>query len=114
MILLYLLISTLIGTIIIELSFALILGIRKGKDILNVVLVNIMTNPFLVIFSFMIKARYGNQLYLITLFILEILAVLLEGFIYERYLEFKRIRPYLLSLILNSLSFMIGLLFSYM
>ena len=114
MILLNLLMTTLIGTVIIEVVFALLLGVRDKKDIMNIILANIMTNPFLVIFSFMIKAKHGDQVYYPVLFFMEILAVLSEGYIYRKYLEYKRIRPFLLSLILNLLSYTIGLLIIYM
>ena len=110
MILLSLLTSTLIGTIIIESFFAFVLGVRDKKDFLNIILVNIMTNPFLVIFTLMIKARYGSGLYYLALFIMEIVAVLIEGHVYNKYLNYKRIRAYKLSLILNLFSYTIGLL----
>ncbi len=114
MILFNLLVTTLSGTVLIEVLFALLLGVRNNTDIVNIVLANIMTNPFLVIFSFMIKARYGNQVYYPVLFLMESLAVLSEGYIYSKYLEYKRIRPFLFSLILNFLSYSIGLLIIYM
>ena len=114
MILLSLLLTALTGTVLIEVLFALLLGVRTTRDIMNIILVNIMTNPFLVIFSFMIKAKYGNHVYYPVLLFMEVLAVLSEGYIYSRYLEYKRIRPYFFSLILNLLSYTVGLLFIYM
>ena len=79
MILLNLLISRLAGTILIESFFAYVLGIRETKDFLNIVLVNLMTNPFLVMFSFMMKAKFGNSVYYVILLLMEMLAVFLEG-----------------------------------
>ena len=113
MILLSLLGSTLIGTIIIELFFAFVLGVRDKNDFLNIILSNIMTNPLLVIFTLLIKARYGNSIYYLVLFIMEIVAVLIEERVYDKYLNYKKIRAYKLSLILNLSSFLIGLVFNY-
>lgn len=113
MILFSLLISTLVGTIICELLLALLLGVNSGNDFLNIVLVNIMTNPFLVIFTLMIKARYGSIFYFLSLLIMEVLTVFVEGYVYDHYLSYKKIRAYNLSLILNLFSFIVGLFFSY-
>ena len=38
----------LVSTIIIELIISLILGVRNRKDIVNIILVNAMTNPLVV------------------------------------------------------------------
>ena len=44
-----LMLRSLICTIIIELLVSIILGIRNKKDILNVILVNIITNPLVAV-----------------------------------------------------------------
>lgn len=114
MILLNLLLSALIGTVLIEGFSAFLLGIRDPGDLVNISLANLMTNPFLVMFSFLMKARYGNKVYYPVLFIMEVLAVICEAYIYQRYLKSRKWNPFLLSLILNVLSFSAGLLFTYM
>lgn len=95
------------STIVIELIMSLLLGIRSKKDILNVILVNIMTNPLVV--SILMYITY-NRLFNITIsiIILEILVVLTEGFTYKKVLTFDKINPYVLSLILNISSYFIG------
>lgn len=95
------------STIVIELIMSLLLGIRNKKDILNVILVNIMTNPLVV--SILMYITY-NRLFNITIsiIILEILVVLTEGFTYKKVLTFDKINPYVLSLILNISSYFIG------
>lgn len=95
------------STIVIELIMSLLLGIRSKKDILNVILVNIMTNPLVV--SILMYITY-NRLFntTISIIILEILVVLTEGFTYKKVLTFDKINPYVLSLILNISSYFIG------
>lgn len=95
------------STIVIELIMSLLLGIRNKKDILNVILVNIMTNPLIV--SILMYITY-NRLFNITIsiIILEILVILTEGFTYKKVLTFDKINPYVLSLILNISSYFIG------
>ena len=95
------------STIVIELIMSLLLGIRNKKDILNVILVNIMTNP--VVVSILMYITY-NRLFntTISIIILEILVILTEGFTYKKVLTFDKINPYVLSLILNISSYFIG------
>lgn len=95
------------STIVIELIMSLLLGMRNKKDILNVTLVNIMTNPLVV--SILMYITY-NRLFntTISIIILEILVILTEGFTYKKVLTFDKINPYVLSLILNISSYFIG------
>lgn len=95
------------STIVIELIMSLLIGIRNKKDILNVILVNIMTNPLVV--SILMYITY-NRLFntTISIIILEILVILTEGFAYKKVLTFDKINPYVLSLILNISSYFIG------
>lgn len=95
------------STIVIELIMSLLLGIRNKKDILNVIFVNIMTNPLVV--SILMYITY-NRLFntTISIIILEILVILTEGFTYKKVLTFDKINPYVLSLILNISSYFIG------
>lgn len=95
------------STIMIELIMSLLLGMRNKKDILNVILVNIMTNPLVV--SILMYITY-NRLFntTISIIILEILVILTEGFTYKKVLTFDKINPYVLSLILNISSYFIS------
>ena len=94
-------------TIIIEITLAIILGYRK-KDLINVLLVNILTNPLLNSLLVGINYYYGLKARTIALVIMEILVVLVEGFIYQKYLERRKINGFILSLILNISSYGIG------
>lgn len=103
----YMLISLCL-TIIIEVTISLILKVRNKKDILLIVLVNLMTNPLVVSISFITNILHGLKMYYIVIVILEILAILIEGLVYKKYLNYKKINPFVLSLILNLISYLSG------
>ena len=95
-------------TILFETGLALILGVRKKRDIAVVVLAQALTNPPLVITLMLINLRCGFTIYCAAVAVLEILAFLAEGVVYKKTLDFKKINPFLLSLILNVFSFSAG------
>ena len=98
----------LILTILVEVLVAFILGYRK-KDLLNVILVNIITNPIVTTIPVYFNVEYGLQERNISLLILELLTLFTEGFIYKKYMDKRNINLYLLSLILNGSSYLLGL-----
>ena len=100
-------INSLIITLVVELSFAYILKYRK-KDLLNVFLVNVLTNPLLNSLIVAINFYYGLKWRNISLVIFEIVVVFVEGLIYHKYLERRKINGFLLSFILNLSSYLIG------
>ncbi len=102
-------IRCLLLTIVIECIIGYIIGVRDKKDILNITLVNIITNPIVVSIPIyvMVKCQSIDARYK-TLLVLEILAFLTEGFIYSKVLKYKKINPFLVSLILNLGSYFIG------
>lgn len=105
---------SLVSTIIIELVLALILGLKNKKDIMNVILVNILTNPLVVSIAFFINLRCGLVSKKIAMIFLELFAFLIEGFVYNKCLNYKKINGYLVSLILNGISYSIGILINYL
>ena len=109
----YVMINCLFFTLIIEVIIAILLKIKDKKDICNIILVNIMTNPIVVSLPFFINIRYGLIARNISVLFLEIITVLLEGKIYSKYLKFKKIKPYNLSLLLNLCSYIIGNIMKY-
>lgn len=109
----FIMIRCLVLTIIIELLLALILGVRNKKDIINVILVNVITNPIVVMTPIILYLNFGSLISKISLLILEVLTVLVEGLIYKKVLEYKKINWFLLSLILNVTSFIIGEVINY-
>lgn len=103
---------SLIITIIIEVVVALIIGIKNKKYIINIILVNILTNPMVnsisVYFNFYYSIMAGD----VSILILEILAFMIEAYIYKLTKVSKY--PIKLSLILNISSYLIGLLINYL
>ena len=78
------------------------------KDLLLVVLVNVLTNP-VVVLLYWLTALYTNWNTVIVLIPLELFAVFAEGFYYKKYGRSFR-RPYLFSIAANIFSFGIGVL----
>lgn len=105
----YLLICVLL-TIVIELSIAILLGVRDKKDILNITLINITTNLFLNISLILIQVYISLKVRNNMVIPLEILVVFIEGLVYKKVLQYKKINPYILSFILNLYSYVVGLI----
>lgn len=103
----------LILTIVVEVIVGLILGIRNKKDIINVILVNIVTNPIVVSIPILIYLYYGYNYERLSLYILEVITLFVEGLIYLKVLNYKKINPFLISLFLNLSSYLIGELINY-
>ena len=104
----------LILTIIIEIIVSIILKIKNKKDILNIILVNCITNPLVTSIPVYFNINFGLLERNISLLILEILTLFIEGFIYKKVLNYKKINPYLISLILNMSSYLIGKIINYL
>ena len=96
-------------TIVIEMLLAFILCYR-GRDLLNILLANILTNPLLNSLIVTINYYYGIKARNISLYIFEVLVIITEGFIYWKYLKRKKVNAFLLSFILNIASYGLGLL----
>ena len=103
------LVRSLVITLLVECLIAIILGYRK-RDLLNVFLVNVLTNPIVNSITIAVNYYLGIKYRNMALLILEIMAFLIEGFIYHKYLEKRKINGYVLSFILNSCSYLIGLI----
>lgn len=97
-------------TLLIEIPAALILGLRRKEDILLVGLVNILTNPIVVLILNLFFVFTASPPPWFLILPLEVFAVLTEGVIYQKGLSYHRIHPFLLSLILNGISYFGGLL----
>ena len=101
-------IKCLLCTIILECIIGIIIGVRDKKDILNIVLVNIMTNPIVVSVPIFVMTRSNMRNRYITLYILEILTVIVEGLIYKKVFKYKKLNPFVVSIILNLGSYLLG------
>lgn len=104
----YYLANSLFFTLIIEIAVAFLIKIRKPKDILNVGLVNVLTNPIVVSSTFLTGFFFGNDARTAAIIILEIAVLIGEALIYGKTLSSKRINPFLISLILNVASYFSG------
>lgn len=105
----FIMIKALMLTILIEISVSLILGYRK-KDLINILLVNVITNPLVTSIPVYFNIKFGILERNISLLVLELLTIIIEGFIYSKFIKKRNINPYLLSLILNLSSYLIGVL----
>lgn len=101
-------IRCLLYTIIIEIIVALILNVKNKKDLSYIIIVNIITNPIVVSLPVIIYLKYGHLSRIISLYFLEILTIFFEGFIYLKKLNYKNLNPFILSLLLNLSSYLIG------
>ena len=104
----YIMLVCLLCTIFIELLVALVLKIFDKKDLLNIVLVNILTNPFLVSLLNLVFLKLGENAKSFFEIIMEVIVFIVEGIIYKKYLKYNKLNPYLVSLILNASSYFIG------
>ena len=103
----------LLRTVLIEAAAVWLIGIRNRKDLMLVVLVNVLTNPLLHLFARLFRmVLSGTAASVLVLAVLELLVVLAEGWIYEKGSEISH--PYRISLILNMCSLTGGLLWSFL
>ena len=102
--LLSLLVSLLL-TLAIELSFALMRGVR-GRDLLSVLLCNCLTNPPVVLLHSFAKVN-GRIPMVLVVIILEVAAILVEWWCYKAASSVKK--PFWFSLQANALSYFLGL-----
>lgn len=108
---LYTLGISLILTIIFELLFFMTLGIRDKKTMLLVCLVNVITNPPVVLCFYLITSYTRLDESYIKI-ILEFIAILTEEYYYKTYAANIKY-PYLIAISANIVSFSIGMLINY-
>ncbi len=101
-------------TILIETVVAMVLRIRNKKDLLNVILVNFMTNPIVVSLPIYIMVKMGLHARYVVTIVLELLAFIIEGFVYKKYFKYDKINPFIVSFILNFSSYFIGKIINYL
>ncbi|MBR4702862.1 MAG: hypothetical protein IKO91_03370 [Oscillospiraceae bacterium] len=96
-------------TLVLELLFAFLWGLR-GRDLILCILVNVLTNPPVVLCALLWRAYAPGPEWL-PVPLLEAGAVLVEGLFYRRNGERVR-RPFLFSLCANAFSYGLGLVFN--
>lgn len=102
------LISSLLLTIIFESISSYMLGIKKINELKKIALINIYTNPIVVFLSNMVYLINDLHIYYVSIFILELGAIVLEFLMYKRYLN-ENIRYLRLSIYNNIFSFSMGI-----
>ena len=106
--------ASLFLTLALEVSAAFILGVKGKRDLAVVALAQLATNPAVVITTLFMYLRFGMAGRLAALAVLEPLAVISEALIYKKSLGSDKIRPILLSLALNGISFAAGELINFL
>ncbi len=109
--LLYTLFISLLLTIIVELLFFILIGIRDKKNLLLACLINMITNPPVVLCYYLISSYTDLNMYYITI-ILELGAILTESYYYRTYGS-KLKHPYSLAISTNIVSYSIGVIMNY-
>ena len=104
--LLYSLGMSLFLTLVLELCTGYLCGIRGKKDFVLLALVNILTNPF-VVMSYYLVIHYSHMNRLAIVGILELGAILTEGYYFRTYGR-TFTHPMLFALCANLFSFSIG------
>ncbi len=90
-----------------ELPLSLAFGARTGRKLITAALVNVITNPAVVLSGMFITLFLRKWLYG-GVFVLELIVVLAEGFMFSKFKTFDRKNPYFISLVLNLVSFAAG------
>jgi len=97
---------SLILTLVLETGFFLLTGKRNRKDLLLVIMVNILTNP-IVVLLYWLAFFYTSMSLVMVKAVLEVFAVLTEGHYYNKYGQSFN-HPYLFSVAANTFSFGTG------
>ncbi len=102
------LIKSFILTFIIEYAIIKLIFIKK-KTFIPVLLVNMLTNP-LVVYIYNIMSIYSFFYKDIALVFLELLVVIVEGYVYKYLLEIKWKTALIVSFLSNVIAYLVGIL----
>lgn len=94
-------------TTALEETTALIAGVRKRSDLAVILLANTLTNPAAV-FTDILLSAFTSVPRIIYVIILETAVFVTEALIYRKLLFARKPNAFLLSLMLNGVSFLIG------
>lgn len=97
-------------TIVIEGIISLLCGIRSLRDIIVIILAQILTNPVVNYGATIVHQSLNATYYGLYLFIVETLVLLVESFVYKKCLSTHKISPFRLSAICNLSSFGVGVI----
>ena len=94
-------------TLIFELAYAWMWGVRERHDFLLVCAVNVLTNPIVVFAAYSAMYRRTALRLGVVMLIMETLAVVTEGLLYQKFARTIR-RPWLFALSANAFSYAVG------
>ena len=94
-------------TVVLEEVMALLVGVRKSFDLTVILFTNTLTNP-VVVFTGMLLTAFTSVPRALYITVLELIVFVVEALIYEKLLYSRKPSPFILSLILNGVSFFIG------
>ena len=100
-------------TLVTELAIAFVFGLRTGKNMLLVVLVNVLTNPPAVLCNWLCRMYLPDYHRISVQLAIETVVVIVEAFVYCLYARDERRqikRPVLLAFAANGCSWLLGLL----
>lgn len=101
---------SLLLTLLVEAAVAFLWGLRGRKNLLIVLLVNILTNPVAVLVYWLYQVYAGAHSLPVQV-IIELTVIIVEAYIYRRFAEddrFRIPRPIGLAIVANVLSWGIG------
>lgn len=101
------LLGNLVLVLMIEGLPGIVMGARTWRKITTIALINVITNPVVVLGRLCITLFFAFW-EPIGILMLELMAFLVEGIAYARWKTFGDRNPYLVSLVLNLVSFGIG------
>ncbi len=97
-------------TLIIELSVAYALGFKKRKYLITILFINLITHPLLCYFLWLNSNLSIIPINYVSIIIMEILVVIVESVLLYFTMKQKYLNMLILSLSMNAVSFLIGLL----
>jgi len=106
---LYNIILSLVFTIFIEVVISVFCGIDDKRDILFIILINILTNPSTEMINLLIK---DGSFHYPVIIALEIVVIIIEYLFYKKELNNKSINLLFLSIINNVCSYVVGVMFN--
>lgn len=105
----FMMVRNLILTILLVGFAAFLMKFRK-EDLILVALVNLLTNPPVVAVIFTATVYKGYEGWLIATIIMEAFALVTEWLIYGKLLKKRKPGPFMLSLLLNCISYFSGVI----
>lgn len=96
-------------TVLIETGISFFLfNIKDKKDLLNIALINVLTNIILNTICICCIVFFGTSTKYVVLLIMEILVIVFEGLFYSYFIRYLPLNPSLFSIVLNVSSYLLG------